>query len=155
MRQRPQRGFGYGILRYLRGKLCSLPAPQISFNYLGQFDAQLDRATAFRMAKEHHGHLHSPRGKRPHLIEIDGMVIGGVLRFEWRYSAAVHARSTLEALASQFITELQSIIAVCLNPGAAAYTPSDFPLARMTEKKLNRVASLLARSNQKQRSVVQ
>lgn len=36
----PHHGIGYGILRYLRQHvdLRNLPIPQVSFNYLGQFD---------------------------------------------------------------------------------------------------------------------
>ncbi len=44
LRQIPNQGIGYGILRYLSSdeetvnKLQQLPKPEISFNYLGQFD---------------------------------------------------------------------------------------------------------------------
>ncbi len=39
----PHRGIGYGLLRYLRGgeaseRLATLPAAEVSFNYLGQLD---------------------------------------------------------------------------------------------------------------------
>src|SRR5436190_2803876 len=44
LRRLPNRGMGYGLLRYLSEesdvveKLRSLPPAEISFNYLGQFD---------------------------------------------------------------------------------------------------------------------
>ena len=43
LRGLPARGSGYGLLRYLNpataAELAGLPAPQLSFNYLGRFGA--------------------------------------------------------------------------------------------------------------------
>ncbi|MDF5807094.1 hypothetical protein P4123_00950 [Pseudomonas aeruginosa] len=43
----PDKGVGYGSLRYLAGeeaaaRLAALPQPRITFNYLGRFDRQFD-----------------------------------------------------------------------------------------------------------------
>ncbi|WP_370950011.1 amino acid adenylation domain-containing protein [Amycolatopsis sp. cg5] len=37
LRAIPEHGIGFGVLRYLRGKLAESPEPQIGFNYLGRF----------------------------------------------------------------------------------------------------------------------
>ena len=48
LRAVPHRGIGYGVARYgsadadLRASLAAMPAPQLSFNYLGQFDRPSD-----------------------------------------------------------------------------------------------------------------
>jgi hypothetical protein len=48
----PDKGIGYGLLRYLgtpdaREALSSLAAPRITFNYLGQFDRQFNQSALF------------------------------------------------------------------------------------------------------------
>ena len=66
LRRIPQRGIGYGLLRYLRGdenlaaQLRSAPQPEIAFNYLGQFD-HTGAASAFVTVEGSTGPLHSPR----------------------------------------------------------------------------------------------
>ena len=47
LRAIPDKGMGYGVLRYLgdaatQAALAALPQPRITFNYLGQFDRQFD-----------------------------------------------------------------------------------------------------------------
>jgi non-ribosomal peptide synthase protein (TIGR01720 family) len=149
VRRRPDHGFGYGVLRYLseKQKFRSLPEPEVSFNYLGQFDALLDQAAMFRLAGEQPGPTFAPRSRRRHLIDINSMVIGGQLRVEWTYCSHVHSRSTIEALAAAFLAELRSILALCLNPLSGGFTPSDFPLAALSDNKLDRIAALLAKAD--------
>jgi amino acid adenylation domain-containing protein/non-ribosomal peptide synthase protein (TIGR01720 family) len=146
LRAMPARGIGYGLLRYLRGdreiarRLAALPQAEISFNYLGQFDATVPASAPFRFASESTGPVVSPRGRRTHLLEIGGYVASGRLRLSWKYSEALHARATIEALARRFERALRSLIALGSRPGAAAYTPSDFPLAPLDQATLDRLA---------------
>src|SRR5581483_2915970 len=87
LRRMPNRGWEYGLLRYLAtdtdaGRAArDIAQPQISFNYLGQFDGLLEQATAFRMAEESHGPVFSPRGRRRHLVEVNGRVQQRRLQF--------------------------------------------------------------------------
>src|SRR6202035_1299472 len=58
----PQRGVGYGILRYLSSDnaLKSRPEPAMVFNYLGQFDSAVAGSQLLRFAAESSGPWHSP-----------------------------------------------------------------------------------------------
>jgi non-ribosomal peptide synthase protein (TIGR01720 family) len=51
----------------------------------------------------------------------------------------VHRRETIEELAEGFIDELKSLIAHCQSPDAGAYTPSDFPQAKLDVDKLSSI----------------
>jgi len=148
MRRRPARGFGYGVLRYLNPRtqqeLQKIDEPRISFNYLGQFDALLDQASAFRMARESCGSLHGGRVLRRHLIDVDCMVIGGRLRAEWTYSRQAYRRATIEALAATFASQLRTLIRLCPKQDPDSVMPSDFPMARLDEQKLERIARMLS-----------
>ncbi|SFJ64582.1 amino acid adenylation domain-containing protein [Thermoflavimicrobium dichotomicum] len=145
LRQIPRRGIGYGLLRYLhedkdvQAVLSSLPQPEISFNYLGQFD-QMDTPDALlRGASESVGSAIDPGELRTYLLEITGMVSGGQLVVTWKYSKEKHHRQTIEAIAQQFIHELQSILAEQENDSGQGFTPSDFPLANITSFQLDQL----------------
>jgi amino acid adenylation domain-containing protein/non-ribosomal peptide synthase protein (TIGR01720 family) len=139
----PNRGLGYGLLRYASADdetaaaLRALPQAEVLFNYLGQFDQVLPHSALFRLARMAAGPPRSPLARRSHLLEIDGGVEDGRLQFVWTYSRNVHHRSSIEALAQNFVAELRSLIADCRSAEAAAYTPSDFPLARLTQPALD------------------
>src|SRR5262249_33010279 len=74
LRAVPNRGIGYGLLRYLNDA-ASIPAvqPEISFNYLGQLDGTGDRQT-FRFAGEDVGASQGAGNARPHLIDVSAHV---------------------------------------------------------------------------------
>jgi non-ribosomal peptide synthase protein (TIGR01720 family) len=148
LREIPQRGIGYGILRYLshdqtiREQLQALPQAEISFNYLGQFD-QTQFGDGWKFAQESNGEIHSPLGQRSHLLEIDGLIINGRLQLDWRYSQNIHRQSSVENLANYYLQALEAIIAHCLCKEAGGYTPSDFPEAGLSQDELDALLSIL------------
>jgi non-ribosomal peptide synthase protein (TIGR01720 family) len=147
LRRLPHRGMSYGVLRYLsdnpaiRQALESLPPAEISFNYLGQIDrSALENApVGLDAAPESFGAAFSAAGKRPHLIDVIGIIAAGKLRLEWAYSSAVYDRATIEYLANRYADALRGIIAHCKSPDAGGYTPSDFPLAGLDNDGLSQV----------------
>jgi non-ribosomal peptide synthase protein (TIGR01720 family) len=149
LRAIPNRGIGYGLLRYLgtdeeiRARLRCLRKAEVSFNYLGQFDQVFADSALLAPARESSGPPRSPRGMRGHLLEIVGSVVMGQLHMTWTYSENIHRRATVEKLAQEFITALRSLITHCQLPGAGGYTPSDFPHARLNEHALRMLARVL------------
>lgn len=151
LRAIPNRGMGYGLLRYLGSdaekveKLLALPEAEISFLYLGQFDQAQSQASTFARAKESSGHPRSPRARRKHLIEISGSVGSGQLHMSWTYSRNLHAQSTIETLAAQFTKSLQSFISHSQSPGNGNYSASDFVEFGWSQQDLD---DILAQINQ-------
>jgi non-ribosomal peptide synthase protein (TIGR01720 family) len=115
LRRIPDKGIAYGVLRYLsddRGTVAalrSLPERTLSFNYLGQLDAALPSGP-FRLAMESAGANHSERGVRSHLVDVVAMVRQRRLDAIWMYSAEIHERSTIAAVARSFLDELRGIV---------------------------------------------
>ena len=140
LRRVPHNGIGYGLLRYLNepagAALRALPQAQVSFNYLGQID-QTPAGGAFGPAPEPPGPSQSPADPRSHLIDINALVAGGCLHAEWTYCPRIHSAETIERLAQDFAGALRAIIAHCRQPEAGGYTPSDFPLARLSQPQLD------------------
>ncbi|MFH7611909.1 hypothetical protein RA272_31505, partial [Pseudomonas syringae pv. tagetis] len=50
---------------------------------------------------------------------------------------AVFERDTLQRLADEYAVELQQLLAHCTAEGVAGVTPSDFPLARLSQSRLS------------------
>jgi amino acid adenylation domain-containing protein/non-ribosomal peptide synthase protein (TIGR01720 family) len=144
LRAIPNKGVGFGVLRYLgsmeaRGRLAALPEPEVSFNYLGQMDGGRAAEGLFATAAEGMGSVASARGRRAHLLDVNALVTGGTLRVSFTYSGEIHDRATIERLAAAYRAALLAAIAHCRTPGAGGFTPSDFPLARLDQSRLDRV----------------
>jgi non-ribosomal peptide synthase protein (TIGR01720 family) len=154
LRRLPNRGIGYGLLRYLNRKpeisrkMRALPTPQISFNYLGQFDETLPETASLRLARESSGPTRDPHQLRSHLLDINGSIAGGQLHVVWTYSENLHYRATIERLAESFMDALRDIIKHCLSPEAGGLTPSDFPLVNLNQQQLEKIISKMNRANE-------
>lgn len=141
LRTIPKRGIGYGILRYLSSEKNkhTWVNPQISFNYLGQFDQNTQNELLLGIAREDIGLDGSGAGTRYTLLDINGLIINGQMIFNWTYSHNLHKSTTIKHLADSFITALQKIINHCSHPESKGYTPSDFPLANLNQNTLNQL----------------
>jgi non-ribosomal peptide synthase protein (TIGR01720 family) len=72
------------------------------------------------------------------------MVISGCLRMEWTFSQNIHHHQTIQQLADNYAEALRTLIAHILSPDeAGGFTPSDFPLANLDEKKLSQLSNIL------------
>ena len=144
LRRVPERGLGYGLLKYVGGdeetrqRLREVRA-EVAFNYLGQLDNVVSEERMFRGAKESSGESHSRKGQRSHALTINSSVQGGELVLAWSYSKQVHARETIERVAAEQVERLRQVIEHCREEESGGYTPSDFPLAKLTQEQLDKV----------------
>jgi amino acid adenylation domain-containing protein/non-ribosomal peptide synthase protein (TIGR01720 family) len=141
LRRIPQRGVGYGILRYLSGDsaLKSRPEPAMVFNYLGQFDRAVAGSKLLRFAAESSGPWHSPKQNRRHALEINSLVMNDRMEFEFTYSPGLHGEKKIQEFADGLLNALKEVIAHCQLPDAGGRTPSDFPLTRIDQVSLDRL----------------
>ncbi|HEX7987267.1 MAG TPA: condensation domain-containing protein, partial [Duganella sp.] len=141
LRSAPDKGLGFGALRHLadapvREAVAALPAAQVLFNYLGQFDASFDAAAIWRPTEENGGANTAPDAPLDYALSVNGQVYQGELRLDFSYSSGRFEESTIAALARSCETELRALIAHCCG-GAAGLTPSDVPLARLDQRALD------------------
>ncbi|MCA1682013.1 MAG: condensation domain-containing protein, partial [Actinobacteria bacterium] len=132
----PGRGLGYGALRYLTsiGGLGEQAGPQVSFNYLGQFDWSGGQDQGlFRAARGGLGGDAGPLATRGHVLDVLGRVEDQCLEFTWSYSGNLHQQHTISVLAQDMLGVLREIIGHCAAPGVGGRTPSDFPLADLDQ----------------------
>ena len=151
LRAVPQRGIGYGLLRYLSGdeelrqRLGELPGAGVCFNYLGQVDRGLPVGVGLTLAGESIGPSQSAQASRRHLLEVNGEVVGGRLRMAWTFSPGRHHRSTVEQLARGLVEALQELIAHCVDADPRGFTPADFPEATLDQDDLSRILDTINR----------
>ena len=140
LRAIPNRGIGYGVLRYLaeEGSLASVPEPQIGFNYLGRLDGDLADTPWLVATDEYRGRQQGEHNRPLHGIDINGGISNGCLRLVWSYDASIFAASRISALAQELELQLRALIAHC-QESEGGFTPSDFPLAQLTQIELDRV----------------
>lgn len=153
LRSIPNRGFDYGVLRYLCSdsteSLAAMPEAEVCFNYLGQFDQVLQESSLFKLASESSGSTRSPLGNRRYLFDINGFVTEGCLKLNWTYSKAIHKEETVSSIAHNFVKALREIISHCQLPDAGGYTPSDFSKAKVSQKDLDFLLTKINRGSEK------
>ncbi|MEH2114172.1 amino acid adenylation domain-containing protein [Nostoc sp.] len=150
LRRIPNRGIGYGVLRYLqqdestRKQLQALPQAEVSFNYLGQFDQVLKASAVLGLVEEFKAEQ-SLLNQRSHLLGVGGFIRAGRLEMIWNYSNKIHKQDTIESLAFGFMEKLRSLITHCQSIDAIGYTPSDFSAAKLSQKQLDKFLSKIKR----------
>lgn len=140
LRRVPNKGIGYGLLRYLTeaGETLARGAvPYVTFNYLGQFDQTIGHVAGWRLAPESAGQARAPASLRRSWFEVSAMVYGGRLRIEWHYSRNLHEHEQIDTLLRRFAGHIESLIAHCARPQTGGVTPSDFPLVTLTQAQLD------------------
>ncbi|HEX2207374.1 MAG TPA: non-ribosomal peptide synthase/polyketide synthase [Longimicrobium sp.] len=147
LRAVPVRGIGYGVLRWLspdaevRAALAAQPEPEISFNYLGQYEGGRARGGLLRMAAGPRGRDSAAANAPRYALDVAGAVGGGCLEMSFTFAQGTFARETIEGLAAAYTNALRGLIAHCREEGAGGYTPSDFPLAGLTQDELDAVTA--------------
>ncbi|MEH2305427.1 amino acid adenylation domain-containing protein [Nostoc sp.] len=145
LREIPNKGIGYGLLRYLNvdaeisAQLEEIPQAEISFNYLGQFAQVMNTSSLMQIANEPSGNSESLQGQRHCLIDINAIIINEKLQIDWTYSSNIHQHETIENIAQEFVETLQKLIAHCLSLENAGYTPTDFPLVNLNQLELDQI----------------
>src|SRR5262249_41755397 len=94
----------------------------------------------FSLSSQESGGANAPENYRKQLIDINGLVSQKQLHMSWTYSQHLHQSDTIFALAQNFMRQLRALIAYCLEPGHTGHTPSDFPLAKLTQAHIDHIA---------------
>jgi amino acid adenylation domain-containing protein/non-ribosomal peptide synthase protein (TIGR01720 family) len=138
----PNKGLGYGVLRYLAEDEAVNAAAadsqcDVEFNYLGQFDQSINTDTAFQMASEQGGIGVSSSRQRSTLLSVSGMVFEGVLSFTLDYNRYQFSSASVAQVAECLREGLETVIVHTAERLKGSYTPSDFALARVTQRELD------------------
>lgn len=133
LRAVPDRGLAYGVLRYLGGApLAALP--QVSFNYLGQVDA--DPAAAFAMSPQAvEGGVH-PDAACLAELEASALALAGRMHLALAFNAARFDLAAMRELLEAWRHEVAALVAFCVGRDGGELTPSDLTYARLSVDEL-------------------
>ncbi|WP_307140533.1 non-ribosomal peptide synthetase [Pseudoroseomonas cervicalis] len=132
LRAVPAKGVRWGQLRHLadpalQAKAAALAHPQVSFNYLGQFDQSLAAEGMFGFAQEAAGSAVSGESRLDHALDINALVAEGRLSVSCRYSPAQLDTPIAQQLMRDFAAEVERLITHCAE-AQMVITPEDFEL---------------------------
>lgn len=125
----PNKGIGYGILRYLtpeaeRAGLRFLQNPEISFNYLGDLGRE-EGGWLFQISDVKTGNSSSEKMEVLYTLDINAMIANGQLGISFTYIKYEYDRSSIDKLIGCYESNLVRIIDHCVNKGEREITPSD------------------------------
>ena len=136
MRNIPDKGIGYGILKYLSlENEWKKEYPQLSFNYLGQFDESID-SDLFEVSRLNTGDSLSSKSERHSDIYISGMIINNQLQVTLNYTNKKYTKESILDLCNEFNDQLIQVIDWCRQKELPEYTPSDYSDADITIEEL-------------------
>jgi amino acid adenylation domain-containing protein/non-ribosomal peptide synthase protein (TIGR01720 family) len=141
LRKIPSKGIGYGILRYLNSDSGLTLKPQISFNYLGQFDDTF-KDSEFGISSISSGFDVSLKNTKETLIDVSGMVVNGRLKMDFMFNPNIRERFEVDQLKERFKDELLMIIAHCIEKDTIEKTVSDFGSKDLSEEELGDIMDM-------------
>ncbi|MGO4294382.1 amino acid adenylation domain-containing protein, partial [Chitinophaga sp. RAB17] len=130
LRKVTDKGIGYGVLKYIN-KVPSLQGNNpwdVLFNYLGQLDSLLRPNDYLSASMESLHAFASEAHPVQEKIIIDSYIQDGVLVLNWRYSTRHYSMTDIEKLASDYLSNLQMLIAHCASQQVVSFTPADYGL---------------------------
>ncbi|WP_430408769.1 amino acid adenylation domain-containing protein [Kordia sp.] len=133
IRNVPDKGLGFGCLKYLNAKLGTKETLagtswDVGFNYLGQMDNVINQSNWFLGATENTGNHISEHYPIREKIVVKGAIMNNKLGISWDYSDQQYYKETIQYIANQFIINITQVIEHCEGKEDGDFTPSDFDL---------------------------
>ncbi|MEV0333442.1 amino acid adenylation domain-containing protein [Nocardia sp. NPDC050717] len=138
LRAIPDKGVGYGLLRYLDDEtaraLADAPTPQLSFNYLGRAvtggtDPWIPRR--FAATNDDDAPLAA-------VVDINAVHTDAGLEVTWAYASRLLDDTAVRELAELWSVALDALVTHAADAGAGGRTPSDFPLVTLDQAQIER-----------------
>ncbi|UCH96821.1 MAG: AMP-binding protein, partial [Candidatus Aminicenantes bacterium] len=151
LRKIPNKGIGYGILRYItpaeqKQGLTFGPEPEINFNYLGQFSQEIGgngSGSTIEISRFDTGQSLDPEAESLHFIDIGGMLVEGNLHMRFSYNKYEFKRKTIQTLADFFKLHLEAITTHCSQKEKSEFTPSDLGYNKISLEELQKIEDLI------------
>ncbi|WP_245568466.1 non-ribosomal peptide synthetase, partial [Nocardia concava] len=140
LRSIPDKGMGYGMLRYLNSETATaLPdrmPGRIGFNYLGRVSGMGDGADGIDGGL---GELTVPADSTMPVtvaVDVSALVVDDRLRATFRYPRTLLDAEDVEELAGLWTDAVTAIAELTETPRAGGHSPSDFDLVALTQPEI-------------------
>ncbi|WP_232835615.1 non-ribosomal peptide synthetase [Actinocorallia populi] len=153
LREAPDNGIGYGLLRYVNtataAELAGAGTPQLAFNYLGRVASEQDGEWSPAPAELNRalGGGHDGGLSLPHALEVnchtDDTPAGPRLSATWSWAGGLLSEAEVRELADLWFAALGGLVEHAAQDGAGGFTPSDIDLVSVSQDELDEFASEL------------
>ncbi|MGW6625917.1 amino acid adenylation domain-containing protein, partial [Nocardia sp. NPDC055002] len=137
LRSVPDRGVGFGLLRYLNDEsaaaLADAPTPQLSFNYLGRAVTGDDPWVPRRFAA-----TNDDRAPLAAVVDINAVLTDAGLEVTWAYASRLLDEADVRELAALWSQALRALVTHAATGDAGGRTPSDFALVTVDQPQIER-----------------
>lgn len=151
LRRIPDKGIGYGLLRYLnpvaRELLAAADRPDLGFNYLGRFPAAA--AADWQLLPEYGARLDAPGPGMPmaHAVEVSAITLetteGPVIHADWAWAEGALSEPEVRQLAETWFRMLTALVAHAERPDSSGPVASDLALSTISQDELDDLAAAL------------
>ncbi|WP_433201389.1 amino acid adenylation domain-containing protein [Nocardia sp. CA-107356] len=137
LRAVPDKGIGYGMLRYQHPQtaaaLADAPIPQLSFNYLGR---ALTGGHAGAWLPQRFAATHNESAPLAAVVDINAVLTDIGLEVTWAYASRLLDEADVRELAELWSQALRALATYASTPGAGGRTPSDFELIAVSQQQI-------------------
>ncbi|MFI6999798.1 amino acid adenylation domain-containing protein [Nocardia sp. NPDC050175] len=138
LRTVPDKGIGFGMLRYLAAEsaaaLADSPIPQISFNYLGRANTGSDTGP---WLPQRFAATQDDRAPLAAVVDINAVLTDTGLEVIWAYASRLLDANDVAQLAELWTEALRALAAHAETAGSGGRTPSDFDLVPVTQRQID------------------
>ena len=134
LRKVPNNGIGHGVLRYFDDQVLRTPYKQseIRFNYLGQFNHELDNELFTFSTMSSIGEI-CPTNDMSTKLDMNSFIVNEKLYLEISYNALAFLESSMEVFATTYMQCLEKLIEFTCNFDGKDFTASDFSYADISQ----------------------
>ena len=131
----PKKGFGYGILKYVTpddriDKSVLDINPNISFNYLGQFDTDISQLQ-YKIDNKNVGNTINIEGKQDFDISVSGIVYNEQLQITFQYNSNRFEEFTVQRFLNDYMKNIISFLNIFNNEIVLNEYHTDFYLEKI------------------------
>ncbi|WP_248601263.1 condensation domain-containing protein, partial [Aquimarina muelleri] len=135
----PNKGVGYGILKYLGKGFSSEISPTIKFNYLGDFGNGINtdkKPSIFEYSSEYIGEVLDKDISRNELLNVSGILVSGELTITISYCSDEYHEESIQKLIDCYQNNIGCLIEKLSLSNNNYLTPSDLSFSDLTFKEL-------------------
>ncbi|MFZ5988544.1 MAG: condensation domain-containing protein, partial [Bacillota bacterium] len=138
IREVPENGIGYGILKYLGGDMPENRGrvPELRFNYLGRFDKEANN-DFFAYSDLYSGSDTCSTNPITAKLEINCMVVNDVFELDIYFNKKTYKEETILNLRDKYLGNLMDTVFYTTTSDDVYFTPSDFETLDINQEDLD------------------
>lgn len=140
LKQIPNKGIGFGVLKYLAERINDNNRRYIRFNYLGDISNTF-RNEYFDLSNEESGSDISKSAKMTSLVDIIAIIKDKKINISMTFSEAEFEKIEVGKFLDLYINELNELANYCVNKDSIEFTPSDFDTLNLSQDEIEGIFS--------------